>query len=203
MRSPVGRLLYLVISLAVAGGIAYFLINKTNDAVNNTTTGSSSSPSGTPSGTPSQDPNASLYVASNLQPAVGALRKKAGSDQLLEVSIIPSTAKFTLRKGKSETAYGQQWDAGGNSLQDFNVNIVGSGTIAPQAYALSQLQASAPEKLVASVREATHLPDGEIQAMTLKRNPATSALQWTVVIQGGGRTLTAQAKPNGSGVKVL
>ncbi len=92
----------------------------------------------------------SLYRPANLQRAISAVEAKVGSRAgLLELSVLPGQADFTLRHG--EKAFGYRWDASALSLAPLSINVVGSGSLNGQDFPLSQAQPTAMGKIAADL----------------------------------------------------
>ncbi len=125
----------------------------------------------------------SLYRPANLQRAINAVQGKVGSSAgLLEVSLLPGQADFTLRNG--EKAFGYRWGAGAQTLAPLSINVIGSGSLKGQDFPLSQAQPEAMGKIVAALAKQGMTPS----TMTLRRKVSDGVLGWTVSADGGGRT---------------
>src|SRR3954452_8636088 len=186
-RSPVGRLL----SLLLTGGIAailYFTVikDKVDDARNNS-----------PSGDPTQAGAESLFKRANFTKALTALRsKESGGAQMLEIQVIPGQASFQVKKGEKATGY--RYNAKSGDMQQVKVEIVGGGSIAGSEFSLRRVSPDVTERLDKAVRAHKGLRP---TTMTLQRGPVGTKLVWTINAEGNGRTgLVFDANPDGTGL---
>ncbi len=128
----------------------------------------------------------SLYRPTNLQKAINAVEGKVGSHaQLLELSLLPGQADFTLRNG--EKAFGYRWSASDQSLAPLSINVIGSGSLQGQDFPFSQAQPDAMGKIVSALAKQGMTP----ATMTLRRGVSDGVLGWSVSADGGGRTSVA------------
>jgi hypothetical protein len=128
----------------------------------------------------------SLYKASNLQKAISAVQGKVGGQVgLLELSVLPGQADFTLRNG--EKAIGYRWDASAQSLAPLSINVIGSGSLQGQDFPLSQAQPEAMGKIVAALARQGMTPT----SMDLRRQVSDGLVGWSVSADGNGRTAVA------------
>ncbi|HEY6399173.1 MAG TPA: hypothetical protein VIX82_17145 [Solirubrobacteraceae bacterium] len=128
----------------------------------------------------------SLYRPANLQKAISAVKGKVGSHaQLLELSLLPGQADFTLRNG--EKAFGYRWSATDQSLAPLSINVIGSGSLQGQDFPFSQAQPDAMGKIVSALAKQGMTP----ATMTLRRQVSDGVLGWAVSADGGGRTSVA------------
>jgi hypothetical protein len=97
---------------------------------------------GTNSGSGDDD---SFYRANNFDTALEAVRGKVGpSGDILEIRVEARRTNFTVRKGKTESATGYSARAAdGSDLRDFDVDVVGSGSLDHQSIPASDVTAAA------------------------------------------------------------
>ncbi len=165
----------LVAALILVGGVVAAKI-----VLSHSSSGSSSS------NPTSVSADQSLYRPANLQKAISAVEGKVGSSAgLLELSLLPGQADFTLRNG--EKAIGYRWDASSLSLAPLSINVIGSGSLKGQDFPLSQAQPDAMGKIVAALAQQGMTPS----TMTLRRGVSDGIVGWSVSADGGGRTSVA------------
>ena len=97
---------------------------------------------GTNSGAGDDD---SFYRATNFDPALQAVKGKVGAGgDILEIRVEARRTNFTVRKGKTESATGYSARAAdGSDLRDFDVDVVGSGSLDHQSIPASDVTAAA------------------------------------------------------------
>jgi hypothetical protein len=143
----------------------------------------SSSPSSNPTNVGASQ---SLYRSANLQRAVEAVQGKVGSHAgLLELSVLPGQADFTLRNG--EKAFGYRWDAGAQSLVPLTINVIGSGSLKGEDFPISQARPDSMSRIVAALAQQGMTPT----TMTLRRRVSDGLVRWAVSADGRGRTSVA------------
>jgi hypothetical protein len=128
----------------------------------------------------------SLYKPANLLKAIAAVQAKVGGHAgLLELSLLPGQADFTLRNG--EKAFGYRWTATDQSLAPLQINVIGSGSLQGQDFPLSQAQPDAMGKIVAALAKQGMTPS----TMTLRRGVSDGVVAWSLSADGNGRTSVA------------
>ena len=97
----------------------------------------------------------SFYRAENFDTALKAVKGEVGAGgDILEIRVEAKRASFTVRKGKTETATGytaRARDAG--DLSDFDVDVVGQGSLANQSIPATDLISSALTRMEAQARK--------------------------------------------------
>ena len=129
----------------------------------------------------------SFYRAENFNTAVNAVEGKVGrGSHILEVRVEAKRASFTVRKGKTETATGytaRARDAG--DLSDFDVDVVGEGSLANQAIPASHVIASALTRMEAQARRRDPQATlATIQFFALDYDPTSQRPEWKMNVHG-------------------
>jgi hypothetical protein len=187
LRSPLGRLLSLLFSGAIAAILYFAVIKDKVDDANKTASG----------GDPTKAGNESLFEQANFTKALTALRsRESGDAPMLEIQVLPGQAEFQVKKGEKATGY--RYSAASGDMKKVKVEIVGSGSLEGSQYSLRRVAPDITERLDKGVREHKGL---HATTMTLKRGPVGTKLVWTVNAEGNGRTgLVFEANPDGSGL---
>ena len=129
----------------------------------------------------------SFYRAENFNTALQAVKGKVGpGGDILEIRVEAKRTSFTVRKGKTESATGytaRARDAG--DLSDFDVDVVGQGSLANQSIPASDFIASALTRMEAQARnrdpEATL---ATIQFFTIDYDPTSQRPEWKMNVHG-------------------
>jgi len=129
----------------------------------------------------------SFYRAENFDSALKAVKGEVGpGGDILEIRVEAKRTSFTVRKGKTESATGytaRAADAG--DLSDFDVDVVGKGSLANQSIPASDVIASALTRMEAQAHkrdpEATL---GTVQFFTLDYDPSSQRPRWAMNVHG-------------------
>ena len=129
----------------------------------------------------------SFYRAQNFSTALNAVKDEVGpGGDILEIRVEAKRTSFTVRKDKTEAATGytaRAADAG--DLSNFDVDVVGQGSLANQSIPATDLIASALTRMEAQARkrdpEATL---GTIQFLTLDYDPTSQRPEWHMNVHG-------------------
>jgi hypothetical protein len=129
----------------------------------------------------------SLYRAHNFDTALKAVKSKLGpGGDILEIRVEAKRASFSVRKGKTESATGYTalaHDTG--DLSDFDVDVVGQGSLANQAIPASDVIASALTRMEAQARKRDpNATLGTIQFFTLDYDPTSQRPEWGLNVHG-------------------
>lgn len=112
-----------------------------------------------------------LLSPADFSKAFNAAKDKAGSDELLEITLSKEAAQFKFRKGSSTAeAYGFQWLASEGKLKPVKVKLIGSGTLEGQGFPSSQVSPDAIDKLISGAKRKAGSASGfEVTSMRLTR----------------------------------
>ena len=130
---------------------------------------------------------------------VTEVKRELGPDaQLLDITFNERGGDVKYRSG--DGAAGYQWGAGRDGLEPVKVTLVGSGRLADNVFPIAKLDPAASAKLTAAAKAQTgagFVP----RSMTLKIDPATGGVRWTVTGEGEGRVRVFTARSDTSGFK--
>ena len=129
----------------------------------------------------------SFYRAENFNTAVKAVKGEVGrGGDILEIRVEAKRASFTVRKGKTESATGytaRASDAG--DLSNFDVDVVGQGSLANQTIPATDLIASALTRMEAEARNRDPKATlGTIQFFALDYDPTSQRPEWKMNVHG-------------------
>ena len=129
----------------------------------------------------------SFYRAENFNTAVKAVKGEVGrGGDILEIRVEAKRASFTVRKGKTESATGytaRASDAG--DLSNFDVDVVGQGSLANQSIPATDLIASALTRMEAEARNRDPKATlGTIQFFALDYDPTSQRPEWKMNVHG-------------------
>jgi hypothetical protein len=139
----------------------------------------------------------SLYRQENFAKALDELRSRAGDAELLKVGVLPYMAEFQIKVG--ERAKGYRYYAKNGDMGEFNVKIIGTGSLQGDQFPMKTVNAGSTEKLDAAVTER----DGALTVtnMTLERGLTNGRLAWSINSESDDRTgIVFVAKADGSGL---
>jgi hypothetical protein len=192
-RSPLGILISGVFAVVVIG----FGISKAVDHVGDAKKGIEQASGSSSSGAAGGD---SLIKTENLGKAITAVKGKTGAHgEVLELRLEPKEAKFQVRDG--DGARGWAYTSGGD-LDDFRVKLVGPGRIEDNVFPIDQLDAGAPERIVAGIHaKAPRYELQDVQFMTLDIDPASGKFIWSVNVGEPGSGNLYEADLDGSNVR--
>lgn len=182
LRSPLGRLVSLLVTGAVAAVVYFgFLKDKIDSS----------------SSDPTHAGAESLFKRPNFTKALGAVRaREGGGAPMLKIQVLPGQGEFQVKEG--QRARGYRYDPKSGDLEKIKVQIVGPGSIEGQDFSLRRVPTDVTERLDRAVREHRGL---HATVMTLERGPVGTTLRWTINAEGNGRTgLVYTANPDGSGL---
>lgn len=190
LRRPLGRLISLAFSAGL-GAILYFGFGKgIIDNVKNDTQRQGG-------GGPQEE---RIVDKRNFGPIVKALRKEVGSEaQLLTVTMRPTSVEFIVRDGGG--AKGYRAEPGSDNLDDVEVNLSGTGTVAENAWPIGKLDPAAPGRIAKAVSR-KESGDFHLTIATLERETSGKVL-WDMKGTIAGRGLSYTARPNGSKVRTF
>ena len=129
----------------------------------------------------------SFYRAHNFATALNAVKDQVGiGGDVLEIRVEAKRTSFTVRDGKTESATGYTALAtDAEDLSNFDVDVIGQGSLAHQAIPASDVLASALTRMEAQARkrdpEATL---GTIQFFTLRYDPTSQRAEWDMNVHG-------------------
>jgi hypothetical protein len=129
----------------------------------------------------------SFYRAENFDTALNAVKDEVGpGGDLLEVRVEAKRASFTVRKGKTESAIGYTaWARDTGDLSDFDVDVVGQGSLANQAIPASDVTAYALTRMEAQARKRDPQASlGTIQFFTLDYDASSQRPEWSMNVHG-------------------
>ena len=183
LRSPLGRLLSLLLTAGVAA-IVYFGFIK--DKVDSS--GSDPTKAGAES----------LFKRANFTKALGAVRaREGGGAPMLKIQVLPGQGEFQIKEG--QRARGYRYDPKSGDLEKIKVQIVGPGSIEGEDFSLRRVPTDVTERLDRAVRAHKGL---HATVMTLERGTVDRQLRWTVNAEGNGRTgIVFNANADGSGIQ--
>ena len=129
----------------------------------------------------------SFYRAENFNTAVKAVKGEVGrGGDILEIRVEAKRASFTVRKGKTESATGytaRASDAG--DLSNFDVDVVGQGSLANQSIPTTDLIASALTRMEAQAHNRDPKATlGTIQFFALDYDPTSQRPEWKMNVHG-------------------
>ena len=129
----------------------------------------------------------SFYRAENFNTAVKAVKGEVGrGGDILEIRVEAKRASFTVRNGKTESATGytaRASDAG--DLSNFDVDVVGQGSLANQSIPATDLIASALTRMEAEARNRDPKATlGTIQFFALDYDPTSQRPEWKMNVHG-------------------
>ena len=129
----------------------------------------------------------SFYRAENFNTAVKAVKGEVGrGGDILEIRVEAKRASFTVRNGKTESATGytaRASDAG--DLSNFDVDVVGQGSLANQTIPATDLIASALTRMEAEARNRDPKATlGTIQFFALDYDPTSQRPEWKMNVHG-------------------
>ena len=129
----------------------------------------------------------SFYRAENFNTAVKAVKGEVGrGGDILEIRVEAKRASFTVRKGKTESATGytaRASDAG--DLSNFDVDVVGQGSLANQTIPATDLIASALTRMEAQAHNRDPKATlGTIQFFALDYDPTSQRPEWKMNVHG-------------------
>jgi hypothetical protein len=129
----------------------------------------------------------SFYRAPNFDTALNAVKGEVGAGgDILEIRVEAKRTSFTVREGQTESARGYTalaTDAG--DLSNFDVDVVGQGSLDNQAIPASGVVASALTRMEAQARKRD--PEaalGTIQFLTLSYDPTSQRAEWDMNVHG-------------------
>ena len=129
----------------------------------------------------------SFYRAENFNTALKAVKGEVGpGGDILEIRVEAKRTSFTVRKGKTESATGytaRARDAG--DLSDFDVDVVGQGSLANQSIPASDFIASALTRMEAQAHNRDPKATlGTIQFFALDYDPTSQRPEWKMNVHG-------------------
>jgi hypothetical protein len=139
---------------------------------------------GTNSGSGDDD---SFYRANNFDTALEAVRGKVGpSGDILEIRVEARRTNFTVRKGKTESATGYSARAAdGSDLRDFDVDVVGSGSLDHQSIPASDVTAAALTRMEKeALKRDPGAKLGTIQFFSLAYDTGSQRPEWEMNVHG-------------------
>ena len=144
------------------------------------------------------DDSQSLYRADNFGAALKALEDRAGkSPELLEVGVMPYMAEFKVKVGEKATGY--RYYAKNGELGQFQVKLIGPGSLDGTQFPYETLGAGITEKLAAGVAR----EDGSLRVtnMNIRRDIIKGDLAGSINADSDDRTgIVFEADPDGSGL---
>ena len=129
----------------------------------------------------------SFYRAHNFDTALKAVKGKVrpGGD-VLEIRVEAKRTSFTVRKGKTESATGYNAFArDGSDLSNFDVDVVGEGSLANQSIPVSDITAAALTRMEAqALKRDPKAKMDTIQFFTLSYDPTSQRPEWDMNVHG-------------------
>jgi hypothetical protein len=144
------------------------------------------------------------FTTASLDSALGAVRGDAGQDaELTRLIINDVQTQFIVRRGDGVEAFSVRADSGELTREEATITISGDATIADFAFPLASVDPAAIDRMLASARELTGVPDLRPTVLNLERRIpfGSRELEWAINAQGGGRNLTLRANPAGRQVR--
>lgn len=142
------------------------------------------------------------FTSAGLDSALGQVRDAVGlGSQLTQVTINPTQTQFIVRRGSNEVeAYSVRADTGALDQEEATITISGDATIGDFAFALSDVDPAAVDRMLAAGRKESGAADFEPTVLSLERAIpfGSRELRWTINAQGGGRNLMYRASADGS-----
>jgi hypothetical protein len=129
----------------------------------------------------------SFYRADNFGTALKAVKGKVGrGGDVLEIRVEAKRTNFTVRKGKTESATGYSARArDGSDLSNFDVDVVGQGSLAKQAIPASDITAAALTRMeTQALKRDPKAKLGTIQFFTLEYDPTSQRPEWDMNVHG-------------------
>ena len=188
-RSIVGRLLSLLVTLAI-GGVLWLTVGK--DVLDDVQSDTERQGGGGPQ-------SERIVDAGNFGPMVKALRREVGRDaRMLSVTLRPTSAEFVVRDGDS--ALGYRSEDGGDDLERVQVNVTGPGGVREGAWPISKLDPDAPERMARAISDKEG-GDFHLSLADLERQ-GSGKLVWVMRGTIGERGVAYAARPDGSKARV-
>ena len=129
----------------------------------------------------------SFYRAHNFDTALKAVKDKVrpGGD-VLEIRVEAKRTSFTVRNGKTESATGYNAFArDGSDLSNFDVDVVGEGSLANQSIPASDITAAALTRMEAqALKRDPKAKMDTIQFFTLSYDPTSQRPEWDMNVHG-------------------
>ena len=121
---------------------------------------------------------------------IAKVKRKLGPDaELLDITFTGNSGNVKYRDG--DGAAGFLWGPGRDGLEPVNVTLIGEGRLADNVFPIARLDPAAPAKLKAAAGFALH-------SMTLRIDPATGTVRWTVTGEEKGRARVFTARSDAS-----
>jgi hypothetical protein len=121
---------------------------------------------------------------------IATVKRKLGPDaELLDITFTGRSGNVKYRDG--DGAAGFQWGPGRDGLERVNVTLIGQGRLADNVFPIARLDPAAPAKLEAAA-------GFELHSMTLRIEPATGRVRWTVTGEENGRARVYTARSDAS-----
>jgi hypothetical protein len=126
---------------------------------------------------------------------IAKVKRKLGPDaELLDITFTGNSGNVKYRDG--DGAAGLQWGPGRVGLERANVTLIGEGRLADNVFPIARLDPAAPARLTAAAGVAF-----ELHSMTLRIDPATGRVRWTVTGERNGRARVLTARSDASGLR--
>jgi hypothetical protein len=129
----------------------------------------------------------SFFRANNFDSALNAVQDKVGEGgDVLEIRLDPKRASFTVRKGKTESATGYTARANDTgSLSNFDVDVVGQGSLDNQAIPASDISARALTRMEAqALKRDPKAKLSTIQFFKLDYDTGSQRPEWAMNVHG-------------------
>jgi len=129
----------------------------------------------------------SFYRAHNFDSALKAVKGKVGpGGNVLEIRVEAKRTSFTVRKGKTESATGYSARArDGSDLSNFDVDVVGEGSLANQSIPASDITAAALTRMEAeALKRDPKAKMDTIQFFKLAYDPGSQRPEWDMNVHG-------------------
>jgi hypothetical protein len=144
----------------------------------------------------------SMLIPGNLTRALGQVRARVGADaKIVSVAVNITSAEFVYLAGGRvaglmETSVKPVLEPQQETFDD-------PGSPRRAGFPLRLFDPTVPARFMPAIRRLHGLGDFTLSSATLARDPLTHKPDWSIAGTGGGRDLTLQARPDGSGLKRL